>query len=193
MPGFVVSAGIFLLFAAGLWLAASGQAGPDPAKWLLHQSGLVALCLLLATISLASMRRAFSMPGLLRWRRALGISAFVVASAHVVVYVAFYQAFDITAITDDVVKRPYIMIGLACWLALLPLALTSTARARRAMGTRWYRLHRLVYFAIALVIAHQGMAQKADLAVTLFFVALFCALLAEKFLLRRGARASSTR
>lgn len=193
MPGFVVSAGVFLLFVAGLWLAASGRAGPDPAKWLLHQSGFVAVCLLLATIALASLRRALAQPWLLRWRRALGLAAFVVASAHVVVYVALYQALDPGAIIDDVVKRPYIMIGLACWLALLPLAITSTARARRAMGARWYRLHRLVYVAIALAIAHQGMAQKADLAVTLLFVALYCALLAEKFLLRRGAGAPTPR
>lgn len=191
MPGIAVSTGVFLLFAAGLWLAASGHAGPDPAKWLLHQSGFIALCLLLATIAAASLRRACRMPWLLRWRRALGIAAFVVASTHVVVYVALYQALDVAAIGDDVVKRPYIMVGLASWLLLLPLAATSTARMRRNMGAaRWYALHRLVYIVIALAIIHQGMAQKADLAVTLAFVALFAALLAEKFLLRRAAPAS---
>lgn len=189
MPGLTLSAGIFLLFSAGLWLAASGRAGPDPAKWLLHQSGFVALCLLVITIAMASLRRALAMPWLLRWRRAFGLAAFVVASAHVTIYVALYQALDFSAIGDDVVKRPYIIIGLAAWLLLVPLALTSTARMRRGMGAHWYALHRLVYVAVAFAIVHQGMAQKADLAVTLAFVALFAVLLAEKFVLRRVVRA----
>lgn len=191
MPGIAVFAGLFLLFAAGFLVALTGGAGPDPAKWLLHRSGLVALCLLLATIAVASFRRVTGIAALLRWRRPLGLASFAAATAHVLIYATVFQGLDVPAIVDDVAKRPYILIGLACWLLLLPLAFTSTRAARQRLGARWLDLHRVVYVVVALAIAHQGMAQKADLGLTFLFTALLVALLAEKFRkphYARGAR-----
>lgn len=191
MPGIAVFAGTFLLFAAGLLLALTGHAGPDPAKWLLHRSGLVALCLLLATIAVASLRRVAGIPSLLRWRRPLGLASFAAATLHVLVYVTVFQGLDVPAILDDVVKRPYILIGLACWLLLLPLALTSTRAARQRLGRRWHTLHRVVYVVAVFAIAHQGMAQKADLGLTFLFATMLVVLLVEKF--RKPHHARGTR
>lgn len=184
MPGYVVSGWVAIWFAFSVATIAFGYAGPDPAKWFLHESGFVALASLVATISVSPIARAMRRPAIVMWRRPLGLSAFVLSSTHLLVYVTVYQGFLLSAMLDDVVKRPYILIGLAAWLLLVPLAATSSRQARRRLGNAWTRLHRTVYAIVLLAIAHQAMAQKADLGQTLIFSAL-----AGCFLIERMVRA----
>lgn len=86
MPGVVVSLGLLLLALIAGWRIVSGDAGPDPAKWLLHQVGFWALILLCATLAISTSRRISGKASLMRWRRPLGLAAFSAASAHVLVY-----------------------------------------------------------------------------------------------------------
>ena len=158
-----------ILFAL-LLIVFRGNAGPDPAKWLLHQSGIAAIVFLVATLSVSTIARAARNPTLVLWRRPIGLSSFFFATTHVAVYAVLYQGLLWSAIVEDVLKRPYIIIGAVAWLMLLSLAITSTRRARRRMGRWWTMLHRTVYVIVPLAILHQGFAQKADISQTLVFL-----------------------
>ena len=182
MPGLLVSLVVLVLCAGGIFLAATGRGGPDPAKWLLHQAGFFALIFLVATLTVSTLRRFIRKPVLAKWRRPVGLAAFAMATSHVIIYATIYQGFAWGPIVEDIGKRPYILIGFVAWLLLLPLAFTSTRAAQRRLGLRWVRLHRLVYLIVPLAILHQGMAQKVDLAQTAVFLIATGCLLAERML-----------
>lgn len=183
-----LAVGFLLVALASLagFRIATDAVGPDPAKWLLHQTGFWALILLSATLAVSTVRRLLGKPLLVRWRRPFGLAGFAVASAHVLVYVTVFHGLELAPMLDDISKRPYIMVGMAAWLLLLPLAVTSTRGARRRLGRRWSQLHRLVYVIVPLAILHQGMAQKADIGQTLIFSALVVCFLSERWLAAKG-------
>ncbi len=129
--------------------------GPNPAEALSRQTGdwtLRGLCLVLAITPLRVILQA---PGLLRLRRTLGVATFVYACLHLLCYAWFDQGFDLTDIWRDILKRPFIWLGMSAWLLMLPLALTSNNRAVKALGGRlWQMLHRLVYVSALLAVLH---------------------------------------
>lgn len=137
-------------FVPAVWLFYAGitdQLGADPMRALEQALGLWALRFLVATLAVTPLRQLASV-NLLRYRRALGLLAFYYALLHLVTYMVLDQGLDFAAIGVDIVKRPYITIGMATFVILLPLALTSTnAAIRRLGGQAWARLHRLVYVA----------------------------------------------
>lgn len=186
MPGLVLGVLLLLLAAVAGYRIAGDLAGPDPAKWLLHQTGFWALVFLCATLAVSTLRRLLQRPALLRWRRATGLAAFAVASSHLLVYLTVFHGLALAPVLDDITKRPYIMIGAAAWLLLVPLAVTSTRKMQRRLGARWAQLHRCIYVIVPLAIVHQGMAQKADLGQTLIFSALVACFLIERWLARQG-------
>lgn len=186
MPGFVIAGCLLLLGALAGWRIATGGAGPDPAKWLLHQSGFWALVLLCATLAVSTLRRLLARPQIIRWRRPLGLAGFTVACVHLLVYLTVFHGLDWAAIADDITRRAYIIIGVVAWLLLLPMALTSTRAARRSLGERWTAIHRAIYVLVPLGVLHQGLAQKADLGQTLVFSALAACFLIERVLAAKG-------
>ena len=94
-------------------------------------------------------------PALARFRRLLGLLVFFYASLHLLAYSWFDMGFDLTDIVGDIVKRPFILVGFSAYLLLLPLALTSSNRAIKALGAaRWKTLHRLVYAVAVLAMLH---------------------------------------
>lgn len=186
MHGIAVLLAVFGLLAVAVFSVAAGHSGPDPAKWLLHQVGFFALVFLVATLAVSTLRRLLGKPVLVKWRRPIGLAAFAIATAHVLVYVTIYQGFALSPIIEDIGKRPYIMIGFLAWLLLLPLAFTSTTSARRRLGNTWTKLHRAIYVIVPLAILHQGMAQKADLAQTAVFFLLTGCFLIERLLDANG-------
>jgi len=129
--------------------------GPNPAEALSRQTGdwtLRGLCLVLAITPLRVILQA---PGLLRLRRTLGVATFVYACVHLLCYAWFDQGFDLTDIWRDILKRPFIWLGMSAWLLMLPLALTSNNHAVKALGGRlWQMLHRLVYVSALLAVLH---------------------------------------
>jgi sulfoxide reductase heme-binding subunit YedZ len=90
----------------------------------------------------------------------LGLWAFAWASIHILIYVLLDLGGYWPQLADDLSKRPYIMLGALVWLLLLPLAATSTNSAMRKLGRRWKQLHRLVYLAAPLAIAHEIWQEK---------------------------------
>jgi sulfoxide reductase heme-binding subunit YedZ len=139
-----------------VWLALQNHLGTDPAKKLALMTGAWTIRFLLLTLLISSLARLHaSMKVLLQWRRMIGLFAFFYASLHLLVFIALFLQFDAHVLWSETNKRPYILAGTTAWMLLLPLALTSNARAiKRLGGKRWKLLHRLVYLAILLGVVH---------------------------------------
>jgi methionine sulfoxide reductase heme-binding subunit len=169
------------------WLALNDQLGADPVKELEHSLGLWALRFLIAALAVTPLRR-FGGPSLIRFRRALGLLAFYYATAHLASYLLFDQGFDLHAIGKDIVKRPYITIGMASFAILVPLAVTSNAMAiKRLGGAAWQKLHRWVYAAAIAAAAHFLLVVKSWPAEPIVYAAIVAVLLLIRagFALRR--------
>ena len=159
------------------WLALNDKLGADPVKSLEHALGLWALRFLIASIAVTPVRRLGG-PSLVRFRRALGLLAFFYVCAHLAAYLIFDQGLDGRAIATDILKRPYITIGMFAFAILIPLAVTSnTAMIRRMGGAAWQRLHRWVYVAVIAAAAHFIMSVKSWPAEPLIYAAIVAALL----------------
>jgi sulfoxide reductase heme-binding subunit YedZ len=176
--------GSYALYALGLapgfWtftLALMDQLGADPLKTLERALGLWALRFLIASLAITPLRRVGG-PNLIRWRRMLGLLAFFYALFHVGVYLLLDQGLDLAAIWKDILKRPYITVGLLSFLILIPLAVTSNATMiKRLGGAAWQRLHRWVYLAAAAAALHFIMLVKAWPAEPIIYAAIVASLL----------------
>lgn len=143
-----------------IWLTLTNGLGPDPVKELEHQLGLRALQFLVAVLCVTPLRWVGL--NLLRYRRALGLLAFGYAVLHLAVWAGLDMGLRLDEIARDLVKRWYIVIGMVGFLAMVPLAATSTNAAIRRLGAaRWRRLHKLVYLAAAAGALHWVMLVKA--------------------------------
>jgi sulfoxide reductase heme-binding subunit YedZ len=144
-----------LPLASLVWRAFSDRLGANPAEALIHSTGEWALRWLWASLAITPLRQIFQMPGLLRFRRALGVSAFVYALLHFLAYAWLDKGLVIDDIVKDVFKRNFIFVGLAALVLMTPLALTSFNSAIRALGgKRWQMLHKLVYAVAILALLH---------------------------------------
>jgi sulfoxide reductase heme-binding subunit YedZ len=147
-------------YAAGLW---QDTLGANPIEALTRGLGDWALRLLLITLAVTPLRRLSGWAWLLKLRRMLGLFAFFYASLHLIAYLWLDQFFDWAEIGRDILKRPFITVGMATFLLLAPLAATSTkAMIRRLGGQRWQRLHRLIYPAALLAVLHFTWMVKVD-------------------------------
>ncbi|MFY8095814.1 MAG: protein-methionine-sulfoxide reductase heme-binding subunit MsrQ [Niveispirillum sp.] len=160
-----------------LYQAIYGDLGADPLKVLEHAMGEWALRFLILGLAITPLRRELGI-GLLKYRRAVGLTAFLYVVLHLLVYLLLDQGLDWTAIWADILKRPYITIGMAGFLLLLPLAATSFNAAIRWLGGRtWNRLHKLVYPAVLAGAVHYVMLVKSWPPEPLVYLAIVLALL----------------
>jgi methionine sulfoxide reductase heme-binding subunit len=154
--------------------------GPNPVEAITHDTGDWALRLLLATLAVTPLRRLTGQAWLVRLRRMLGLFAFFYALLHFATYLWLDQFFDWPAIAADIVKRPYITVGFAAFVLMVPLAVTSTKGWVRRLGPRWKRLHRLVYAIGLLAVLHYLWLVKADLTEPLIYATVLALLLAAR-------------
>lgn len=153
--------------------------GANPIEYLIHFSGLWALRLLLLTLCATPLQRFFAWAWPLQLRRMLGLFAFFYACLHVLAYVVLDQYFAWPDIVEDVLKRPYITLGLSAWLLLIPLALTSSQRMIARLGwPRWQRLHRLIYLLTLAVLLHYALLIKAGWTQAWPYIFVFLVLMA---------------
>jgi sulfoxide reductase heme-binding subunit YedZ len=139
------------LFLLGL----GGGLGANPVEFVIRSLGTATLVALMVTLSVTPLRLATGWAWPMRLRRLFGLFTFFYALLHFSAYLWLDQWFDTAAIWKDVLKRPYITVGFAALLLLVPLAATSTnGWVRRLGGRNWQRLHRLVYAIAALAILH---------------------------------------
>jgi methionine sulfoxide reductase heme-binding subunit len=160
VPTWVVYLGGLIPLAFVVTQALTGDLGADPVKTLERTLGLYALQFLIATLCVTPLRR-FTGVMLIRFRRALGLLTFLYAALHLTVWVTLDLAFRWGEIWGDIVKRPYILVGMIALLVMVPLAVTSNkASVRRLGGQVWQRLHKLTYLAVALGGLHFVMLSK---------------------------------
>jgi len=160
------------LAAAAFGVAGLGL-GANPVEKLLHELGRWGLKFLLVTLSVTPLRRWTGWYWLIGYRRMLGLFAFFYVLLHFVVYAVLDQGLDIGAIGEDILKRPYITLGMAGLLMLIPLAVTSTRGMMRRLGKRWQKLHRLVYVIAIAGVWHFYWQVKLDtLAPTMYALVL---------------------
>lgn len=183
---------VWLLCALPLaWLfvrAATDQLGANPAEALIHVTGLWTIRWLWLTLAISPLRDAFSLPGLLRHRRALGVTAFIYGLLHFLAYAWLDKGLVLDDIVRDVLKRNFILVGLLALILMTPLALTSFNRAIKALGgKRWQALHRLVYAVALLGLLHfyWKKSGKNDVAEVLVYAVILAALLGWRLWRRR--------
>jgi len=152
--------------------------GANPIEFVLRSLGTWTLTLLLVTLSITPLRRLAGWNSLVRVRRMLGLFVFFYACLHFLTYAGVDQSFDLSAILADVVKHPYITVGFACFVLLIPLALTSTnAMQRRLGGKRWQILHRLVYLIAVGGVVHYLWLVKKDITLPMLYAVVLAVLL----------------
>ena len=176
-----IKAAVFLACLTPLehlfWEGFRNRLGANPVEFITHSTGWWTLAFILITLCVTPLRRLAGLPWLLRLRRMLGLFAFFYASLHFTTYIWLDQFFDWKDIVKDIGKRPFIMLGFAAFLLLIPLAITSTnAMVKRLGAKRWQWLHRLIYVLSALGVTHFWWLVKKDTTEPFIFALLLAAL-----------------
>ena len=128
------------------WLAFAaigGRLGPDPAELIMHFTGEWAARMLVLTLLVTPLRQWTRWSLVLKLRRMLGLYAFFYSIIHLAAFGHFYVGWSWVFLLDELAERPYISLGFAAWLLMLPLAITSTRAMQRRLRRHWRRLHRL--------------------------------------------------
>lgn len=171
-----------------LYLAQTGGLGREPIKALEKELGEIALQLLIFGLTITPLRRFVGI-NLIKFRRMLGLLAFIYVTLHLSVWMFLDMSLLWGQMWNDVWKRPYITIGMAGFLALLPLAITSNNLSVRKMGAAaWRKLHKLTYLAVILGGVHYIWLVKGIQIEPLLYMAVILGLLALRLPKRRPAR-----
>lgn len=166
---------------------ANGSVEGDQVKFLQHVTGDTVLACLLLTLSVTPLRRLTGWSELVRVRRLVGLTAFWYALVHFLSYIVFDHALSLPDIAADIVEHPWVLLGFASFLMLLPLAATSTKGwIRRLGGRRWQRLHQLIYPATAAGLVHYFWLVKKDVTDPIYWGAGLLLVLALRFVKRPG-------
>ncbi|MHA6264589.1 protein-methionine-sulfoxide reductase heme-binding subunit MsrQ [Arenibacterium sp. CAU 1754] len=158
------------------YLALVGRMGAEPIKALEHAYGETGLKLLILGLTITPLRRFFGL-NLIKFRRAVGLVTFLFISAHLCVWL-FLDVQALDRIWADILKRPYITIGMIGFVLMIPLAITSNNWSIRHLGPKWRSLHKLVYPAAFLGGLHFVMLAKGLQIEPLIYLAVICGLLA---------------
>lgn len=160
-----------------LGMGMTNSLGADPAKELVHSTGEFALWLLMFVMLARPLQQWFKRRELMSIRRALGVASFIYLVMHVCLYVAMYLGFSMAALLEDLIKRPYIIVGSLAFLLSLMMALTSNTYAVRTLGRKWQKLHRSIYAMVVLVCIHIIWQVKFDYAEAVFYSVFFLVML----------------
>ncbi len=158
-----------LPFASLVWAFFTDGLGSDPVETLIRSTGDWGIRFLVGGLMITPLRQmGWSAPA--RFRRMIGLYAFFYVCLHLTTYLVIDQGLDMPSIVGDILKRPYITIGMLAFVLLVPLAATSTAAmVRRLGGKRWIALHRLVYPVGVLAVTHYYLLVKADITWPLIY------------------------
>ncbi|MDQ3906934.1 MAG: sulfoxide reductase heme-binding subunit YedZ [Acidobacteriota bacterium] len=159
--------------------------GANPQEFATRSTGVLTLLLLFATLAVTPLRKLTKANWLIKLRRMLGLFAFFYGALHLLTYVWFTEWFNLSEIVKDTLNRRFIFVGMASFLLMLPLAITSTdAMIKRLGGKRWARLHKLTYVAAVGGVIHYWMIVKAITSTQIAFAVALAALLGARFVFR---------
>lgn len=179
-------------------LGFTGGLGANPIEFITWSTGLWTLVFLCITLAVTPLRRLTGLNALVRFRRMLGLFAFFYATLHFTTYIWLDKWFNVADMFKDIAKRPFITVGFAAFVLLIPLAATSPRAMVRRLGRHWQTLHRAIYAIGALAILHFWWlkAGKHDLVLPKIYGAIVVVLLGwrlavwlrERFRMAGGAR-----
>jgi len=153
-----------------IWRTVRGELTANPVEFYQHQTGDWTLRFLVFALCITPFRKILGLPELIRLRRMLGLFAFFYVCLHFLTYLGPDQSFSFSGMLQDVAKRPFITVGFAAFVLLIPLAITSTAGwIRRLGGKRWQMLHRAIYVAAVLGVVHYYWLVKSDIRKPAFY------------------------
>jgi sulfoxide reductase heme-binding subunit YedZ len=162
-----------------VWRTVRGDLTANPVEFYQHATGDWTLRFMVFTLCITPFRKLLNLPELIRFRRMLGLFGFFYVCLHFLTYLGPDQSFAFSGMLKDVAKRPFITVGFAAFVLLIPLAITSTAAwIRRLGGKRWQALHRAVYASAVLGVIHYYWLVKSDVRKPLFYGSLVAILLA---------------
>lgn len=149
---------------AVVWLCFSvinGHLGSDPVQAVTHFTGKGILHLLFLTLLITPLARLFKLSFLFKFRRLLGLYSFFWACLHLLTFMWLELAWELNLITEEIISRPYLVLGMTAWLILFCLAVTSTKKLQSKMGKSWQKLHNWVYTAMLLGVIHYYWSVKS--------------------------------
>ena len=186
----VIKPVVFILclvpFAWLVWASFTHHLGANPVEKLNHHTGIWTLRILLLTLAITPLRRLTGWNILIRLRRMLGLYVFFYACLHFLTWLVFDHFFDLGEIAKDIIKRPYITVGFLAFVLLIPLAVTSTKKWVKRLGSRWAKLHKLVYVIATAGVLHYLWLVKADLREPVIYGSILAILLANRAWRRRS-------
>lgn len=164
------------------WDAYRGQLGANSVNNSLHITGILSLVFLFLSLLMTPLRWITSWGGWVAFRRALGLYGFFYAIVHLIIYVGFDRALNLSSTLHEIWMRRFLQVGAVAILLMIPLAVTSTNAMIRRMGAkRWKLLHRAAYVAAALGVLHYYMLVKSDVRQPLAFAGVLAILLGGRF------------
>jgi len=167
--------------------------GANPAESILHMTGDWVIYFLLITLAVTPLRKLTGWNDLIKIRRMLGLFAFFYACIHFLSYIGFDRLFDLSDMAREIVKRPFILVGFAAFVLLVPLAITSTRGwVLRLGGARWSALHKAIYPIAILGVVHYWWLVKRDITWPLVFAVVLAGLLAYR-IVKRGDKRNRAR
>jgi len=158
----------------------SGRLGADPVKEMIHFLGKTGLNYLLITLSITPLSKRFRQPLLGRLKRLLGLYTFTWICLHFAVFLWLELNWEVGLLIDEVIKRPYLTLGMLAWFILLLLSITSLNVIRKKMKQTWFTLHRWVYVAVVLGVVHYYWSVKSGLIEPTIYFTLCFILLRER-------------
>lgn len=168
------------------WYGYSNQLGPNPIEFITRSLGTWTLIFLLITLTITPLRNLSGWFWLIKLRRMAGLFTFFYALLHFITYIWLDQFFSLNDIYKDVIKRPFITIGFAAFVLLIPLAITSSNRIMKKLGgKRWQMLHRLIYIIAIFGILHYWWLVKKDITQPAIYAALLSVLLGYRIVVAK--------
>lgn len=158
----------------------SGRLGADPVKEMIHFLGKTALNYLLITLTITPIAKRFKQPLLARLKRLLGLYAFIWTCLHIVVFLWLELDWEFLLLFEEVIKRPYLTLGMSAWFILLLLSITSITPIKRKMKQAWFTLHRWVYVAAILGVIHYYWSVKSGVIEPIIYIVICLVLLRER-------------
>ena len=168
-----------------LWDWYHKRVGANPLEFVTHTTGMLTLVFLLISLAVTPLRKITGANWLVKFRRMLGLYAFFYGFLHLLTYVWFDRGFNLKSVPGDIVKRPFITIGMSAFFLMVPLAITSTNKmVKRLGGKRWNHLHKLVYLAGVAGVLHYWLLVKSDVRLPLTFAFILALLLGYRLLVK---------
>lgn len=159
----------------------TGQLSANPIEDIQDRFGNWTIRFVMIVLAVTPARKISGWNWLLRFRRMLGLFAFFYVLMHFLTWLILDQGLLLSAITEDIVKRPFITIGFAAFLLLTAMAATSTNGMRRRLGKRWQKIHYSVYVVGLLAVWHYWWQVKKDITEPLIYAVILALLLGYRF------------